>query len=170
MRFIPPVVRLIMATVFLVSGVAKITDRKTLESALRDFGIPASLALASGLLLSSIEILIAAALVLPQFAWYGACGALTLLAAIFIGISITLLRGLKPDCHCFGRLFSVPAGGSTLIRIGVLAAGAGWLVLRGRLLPVPSGAHNEVGLIGLAAGGLILWFLLRHAAARSTRS
>ncbi len=51
------------------------------------------------------------------------------LLALFIGgISINLARGRKPDCHCFGQLYSKPIGWSTLIRNVVLAAVAGLIV------------------------------------------
>jgi hypothetical protein len=48
------------------------------------------------------------------------------------GISFNLARGRKPDCHCFGQLHSAPVGWTTLLRNGVLAAVAGFILWEGR--------------------------------------
>src|SRR5690606_25514610 len=37
----------------------------------------------------------------------------------------------QPDCHCFGQLHSEPAGWPTLVRNGILAALAAFLLVRG---------------------------------------
>jgi hypothetical protein len=50
-----------------------------------------------------------------------------LLLLFVVGMGITLLRGPRPACHCFGRLHSAPVGGPTLVRNAVLAIVAeGW--------------------------------------------
>ena len=82
--------------------------------------------------------MVAVALVPVGFAWYGACAALALLSIFAIGIGVTLARGRRPDCRCFGQLHSAPVGWPTLIRNGILATSAGWLVSRGRLQAGPS--------------------------------
>jgi peroxiredoxin/uncharacterized membrane protein YphA (DoxX/SURF4 family) len=130
--------RLLLAAVFLLAGAAKLGDRAGASKALGDFGLPPSLAQPLSLLLPAAEILIAVALVVAPLAWYGACAALALLAILVLGIGANLVRGRKPDCHCFGQLHSAPVGWTTLARNGVLAAGAGWLVSRGQSRVGPS--------------------------------
>jgi thiol-disulfide isomerase/thioredoxin len=130
--------RLLLAAVFFLAGVTKLLDRRGSSKALNDFGVPLGLAQPLSLLLSAAEIVVAVALVPVAFAWYGACGALALLSFFAIGISVTLARGRRPDCRCFGQLHSAPVGWTTLIRNGILAASAGWLISRGRLHAGPS--------------------------------
>src|SRR5918994_808145 len=126
------VARLLLALIFLVAGVAKLADRAGSRQAVVDFGLPARLATPLGVLLPLAELAVAAALVPISTAWWGAVGALALLLLFVLGIAVNLARGRKPDCHCFGQLHSAPAGWKTLLRNGVLAAVAGFVVWEGR--------------------------------------
>jgi hypothetical protein len=95
-----------------------------------------------------------------------------LLLVFVAGIGINLARGRKPDCRCFGQLHSAPAGWSTLLRNGALAAVAGFILLQGREGAGPSGvswlgALSTVqllalvgGLLALALLGAVSWFLV----------
>jgi uncharacterized membrane protein YphA (DoxX/SURF4 family)/peroxiredoxin len=123
--------RLLLSAVFLLAGIGKLGDPKGAIQALKDFGLPGALARPLSLLLCVGEIAIAVALVPLAGAWYGACAALGLLGIFVMAIGITLARGRRPDCHCFGQLHSAPVGWKTLVRNGILVALAGWLVIRG---------------------------------------
>ena len=125
------IARLLLALVFILAGVGKLVDRKGSRQALIDFGVPAVFASPLGILLPLAELGIAAALIATPTAWWGALGALLLLALFVAGISINLARGNKPECHCFGQLHSAPAGWSTLIRNGLLAAVAAFILWAG---------------------------------------
>jgi methylamine dehydrogenase accessory protein MauD len=131
MELVLLVVRLLLAAVFLLAGVAKLSDRVGSSKALHDFGLPMGLARPLSWLLSASEIAVAIALVPVASAWYGAAGALTLLGIFMVGIGVSLARGLRPDCHCFGQLHSKPVGWQTMVRNALLGVLAGWLVLRG---------------------------------------
>jgi hypothetical protein len=72
------------------------------------------------------------ALALLPAAWWGAFGALGLLLVFVIGIGITLLRGRRPACHCFGQLHSAPIGWLTLARNGALAVVAVVVIMKGQ--------------------------------------
>src|SRR5829696_5215054 len=126
------VVRILLAGVFLVAGLAKLTDRAGSRQGLVDFGVPAALASPLGILLPLAELAVAAALIPTAAAWWGAIGALALLLLFVLGIAVNLARGRKPDCRCFGQLHSAPAGWSTLSRNGALGAVAGLIVWQGR--------------------------------------
>jgi thiol-disulfide isomerase/thioredoxin/uncharacterized membrane protein YphA (DoxX/SURF4 family) len=175
------VIRLLLAVVFVVAGVAKLADRKGSRQAIIDFGVPAGLASPLGILLPLAELVCAVALIPNSTAWWGAVGTLTLVLLFVAGIGINLARGRKPDCHCFGQLHSAPAGWKTLARNGVLATLAGILVWQGWNGDVgPSavgwiGALSTVqlplllGLLGALLGALVLlglliaqWWLLLH--------
>lgn len=160
--------RLVLAAVFLLAGIAKLADHAASSKALTGFGLPQRIAQPLSLLLSTAEIAVAAALVPVALAWYGACGALVLLSIFVLGIVANLARGRKPDCRCFGQLHSAPVGWPTLVRNGLLAALAGWLVARGPLgIGPPLWTHlaaaggNERRLFIFAA--CVMCFLLFRA-------
>lgn len=166
------VARLLLAAVFLLAGVAKLSDRIGSSKALNEFGVPLALAQPLSLLLSLGEIAVAVALLPVALAWYGACAALALLGIFLLGIGVSLARGRRPDCHCFGQLQSKPVGWQTLVRNGVLGMVAGWLVLRGPMQIGPSlGKHiasagdNERRLFIVAACIMAFLFFraLRHS-------
>src|SRR5918996_1765177 len=117
--------RLVLAGVFATAGVAKLLDLTGSRRALEDFGVPGRLARPGGVLLPLFEIAIAAALLFPSSARWGAFAAAGLLGAFIVVIANALAHGRAPDCHCFGQLHSEPAGWSTLARNGVLIALAG---------------------------------------------
>jgi methylamine dehydrogenase accessory protein MauD len=125
------VVRLLLASVFVVAGTAKLLDLAGSRRALTDFGMPVSLAGPVGFLLPLAELAVALFLIPASTAWWGAVGALVLLLLFVVGIGVNLARGRKPECHCFGQLHSEPAGWNTLVRNGILAAVAGFVVWQG---------------------------------------
>jgi len=113
--------RLILAAVFVVSGISKLFDLSGSQAAMRSFGVPESLTRAGGILLPIVEILIAVLLIPVATARWGASLAVILLAMFIAGIAINLSRGRKFDCHCFGQLTTSEIGPATLIRNVVLA-------------------------------------------------
>jgi thiol-disulfide isomerase/thioredoxin/uncharacterized membrane protein YphA (DoxX/SURF4 family) len=125
------VARLVLASVFAVAALTKLADRPGARAAAAGFGLPASLVGPSAVLLPLAE-LSAAALLLPTTtAIAGSLVALVLLGAFAAAIAVNLVRGRRPDCHCFGRLHSEPIGVRTLARNGVLAGAALLTVLAG---------------------------------------
>jgi uncharacterized membrane protein YphA (DoxX/SURF4 family) len=150
------IARLLLALIFIIAGVAKLADRKGSRQAIIDFGLPASLATPLGILLPLAELAVAAALIPTTTAWWGAIGAFTLLFLFVAGISVNLARGHKPDCHCFGQLHSAPAGWATLMRNGVLAAVAAFIVWEGREGAGPSAVSWMGSLSTLQSLALII--------------
>ena len=156
--------RLLLAVVFIVAGCAKLADLAGSRQALRDFGVPTVFANPSGALLPLAELVVAVGLIFTSSAWWGALGALVLLLLFVVGISYNLARGRTPDCHCFGQLHSAPAGWPTLIRNGILAAIAAFVVGFGRI-NAGLGAFDWLGVLTIAQrielfAGLILVALL----------
>ena len=128
--------RLILAVVFGIAGIAKLADpagsRKSIVG-IRSARSPLAIPLAW--LLPLAELVCAAALIPLASAWWGATGVLILLLSFIAGISISLIRGRRPDCHCFGQLHSSPIGWQTLVRNVVLAGISAWIVWQGRENP-----------------------------------
>jgi uncharacterized membrane protein YphA (DoxX/SURF4 family) len=140
------IAHLVLAGVFALAGVAKLSDLEGSRKAIIDFGLPAVLASPLALLLPLAELAVAAALIPASTAWWGALG---LLMLFVVGISLNLARGRKPDCHCFGQLHSAPAGWKTLARNGVLAAVAGFVLWEGFDVAGPS-AISWLGALSAA--------------------
>jgi thiol-disulfide isomerase/thioredoxin len=159
------IARLLLASVFVIAGAAKLADRSGSRQALIDFGVPTILARPLGILLPLAELAVAAALIPASTAWWGAAGALGLLLLFVVGIGVSLARGRQPECHCFGQLHSAPAGWKTLARNGVLAAVAGFVLWAGYEGGAGPSALSWLGalptaqLLGLLGGVVVLTLL-----------
>jgi len=153
-------IRTLLAAVFAVAGVAKLRDLEGSRAAMRDFGVPAGLAGAAGVLLPLAELAVAVALVPTSTARWAAVVALLLLLAFIWGIANALRRGESPDCHCFGQLHSAPAGPATLARNAVLAALALLVVVEapGAALDDWVAARTAAELVAVGAGIAALFF------------
>jgi hypothetical protein len=159
------IARLVLAAVFTLAGVAKLSDLKGSRRAIVDFGVPSAIVAPLGLLLPLAELSVAATLLPASTAWWGALGALALLSVFVVGITYNLARGRKPECHCFGQLHSAPAGWKTLARNGVLAAIAGFVLWAGYEGGAGPSALSWVGALSAAQllallGGVVVLALL----------
>jgi thiol-disulfide isomerase/thioredoxin len=123
--------RIVLAVTFLVSSVGKFLDLKGSRKAMRDFGLSESLAGPASIGLPIVELLTALLLIPTSTAWWGGILSFLLLAAFIGGIAYNMAQGRAPDCHCFGQIHSEPAGPRTLVRNGILAAVALFIILFG---------------------------------------
>jgi methylamine dehydrogenase accessory protein MauD len=139
--------RLLLAIVFLVAAAGKLTDRQGSRTALADFGVPSWMAAPAAVVLPVAELVVAALLLFGATARWGAIAALGLLGLFIAAMAISLARGRRPDCHCFGQLHSAPVGWPTLSRNGALAVLAGLVLWRGG-----EGAHVGSTFAGAGAG------------------
>ena len=98
---------------------------------MRSFGVPERFTRAGGIALPIAEIVIAVLLIPAATARWGALLALILLAVFVAGISYSLSRGRKFDCHCFGQLTTSEIGPPTLIRNAALAVLAAFVTISG---------------------------------------
>src|SRR4051812_31001178 len=115
-------IRILLAAVFATASVGKFLDLEGSRTAVRDFGVPTGLARVVGVALPIVEMAAAILLVLHPTVIVGAALTLVLLLGFIGGIANALRHGVAPNCHCFGQIHSEPAGPSTLIRNGILAA------------------------------------------------
>ena len=123
--------RLVLALIFGVAGIAKALDKTGSHKALIGFGVPERLAVPLGSALPFIEIVVAFLLIPLGTAWLGSIAALALLLVFSAGMSVSLVRGQSPDCRCFGQLHSEPISWLTVSRNLLLAAVAGFVVVKG---------------------------------------
>jgi len=166
--------RLILAAVFVVSGISKLFDLSGSQAAMRSFGVPERLTRAGGIALPIVELAIAVLLIPAATASWGALLALLLLIVFVVGISYSLSRGRKFDCHCFGQLTTSEIGPPTLIRNAVLAVLAAFVAYSGFANNDPGpgitnvfGGLNTfewvmlvIGIILLAALAGVAWLLV----------
>ena len=146
-------VRVFIASVFAVAGVAKLADRAGSEQSVIEFGVPAALARPVAWLLPVVEMACAVALLLGSWSQAGAVAALALFVLFTAAISINLLRGRRPACHCFGQLHAAPIGWTTVVRNACLAALSAMIVWEG---PGPGGVFTELAKNGINVAVLVL--------------
>ena len=125
------VARIALALVLAVAGGAKLGDQAGARRTVAGFGVPARFVGAGAVVVSVVELLVGVGLLLRGgTARAAAVGALVLLMIFLVGLGVQLARGIKVPCACFGNLRATPAGWPTLVRNGVLAGGALFLVVR----------------------------------------
>ncbi len=166
--------RLILAAVFVVSGISKLLDLSGSQAAMRSFGVPERMTRAGGIVLPIAELVIAVLLIPVATAAWGALLALILLLVFVVSIGYNLSRGRKFDCHCFGQLTTSEIGPSTLVRNAVLAVLAAFVAYSGFANNDPGPAVTDVvqgldtfewvmlviGIILLAALAGVAWLLV----------
>lgn len=142
------IARLLLAATFAVAGIAKLADPAGSRQSMIDFGVPEFLARPLAWFLPAAELACAVALIPVASAWWGAVGVLAMLLLFIAGIGISMARGRRPDCHCFGQLHSSPVGWKTLARNAVLSGMAAFVVWQG---PENSGPSAVSWVGGLSA-------------------
>ena len=126
------IIRLALFGILAVAGVGKFLDPGGSEKAVKDFGIPESIAKPFAVLLPVAELIFAFCLLFVGLSWIGAIGALLLLVAFIAGMLMQMIRGNAPDCHCFGQIHSEPVGPKSLIRNFLIALMPIVLIISGR--------------------------------------
>lgn len=121
--------RLLLGLVFFSSGLLKVFDLKGTVASAKELGVPRVAAAAVGLGLPWIEIGLSVCLFIPGAA-DGAAVAVGLLLLVFSCLAaISILRGRRPKCRCFGQLSDAPISWRTIIRNTVLEGVAIFLIL-----------------------------------------
>lgn len=107
MNLVVLALRIVLAAVFVVSAVGKVRDREGSRGAVAAFGVPTPLV---GLVATALPVVEVVAAVLLFFGGgllvSGAALILAMLVAFTIAIVTNLLRGRRPQCHCFGAMSS----------------------------------------------------------------
>jgi len=159
--------RIALAGVFTLASVTKLLDRKGFERGLTQFGVSDQFAGGLSYVIPLAEIAVAAAFLIDWLALVAAAFALVLLGAFSVAITVSLVRGRRPECHCFGVLKPEPIGSGVLIRNGILGGLSALVLLRGQGLQVDTVLIVRPALAGILTGALVIlvaaesWFLLR---------
>ena len=150
--------RLVLFLTFIVAAVSKLKDLKTFHSTLSPFNLPAWLQRWISVGLPFLEAFVALLLVPAATVLWGSLAAGLMIGAFTIVIAVSLIRGYRLTCNCFGQLNSSPINATTLLRNILLLSCAVILVLS-----YLSPAETRNVLSGLAIALLkpaALWFLL----------
>jgi uncharacterized membrane protein YphA (DoxX/SURF4 family) len=108
------IIRMLLAVIFLIAGLAKLVDRVGSRQAFIDFGFSDRLVGPFALVLPPIELTVALLLVFNTTTWIGAITTFSLLLSVIGAMTYNLAKGRKPDCHCFGQIHSDPIGSGTI--------------------------------------------------------
>jgi uncharacterized membrane protein YphA (DoxX/SURF4 family)/peroxiredoxin len=151
---------ILLAVVFAVAAVSKFADQAGTRQALADFGMPSRSVRTLGVLLPLAELAVAIALLFRPTARWGSVAALLLLGLFAAAIARAMARGDAPDCHCFGQISSSPVGRRTLIRNGLIAVPAIFVVAYGpgESLDTWVSARSAAELVAIIAGAAALTF------------
>jgi uncharacterized membrane protein YphA (DoxX/SURF4 family) len=122
-------VRVFLAAMFVVAGVAKLRDPQGAQATVGGVGVPASWRASIAFALSVVELATAALLVLPGLDLVGGVIAVALLATFLVALGVQYARGVSVPCACFGQIVVTPAGIPTLVRNAVLLVAAVLVIL-----------------------------------------
>lgn len=125
-------IRIFLFAVFAVAAIGKFLDLKGAEKSVKAFGTPADLAKTFAILIPFAELVFAVCLLFVGTSWLGAIGVFLFLLVFIGGMIAQLAQGKAPDCHCFGAIHSEPVSKKSLIRNGVFAILALFLIAQGR--------------------------------------
>lgn len=166
------IARLLLASAFLVAGAGKLLDCTGTRRTLVEAGLSGRVGDLTAAALPVAELGIAAALLSPSAAWWGAVVALGLLTSFSAAIAIAMARGRMAACGCFGRLGGSTSPLASLVRSEMLAALAALVVWQGWNEALPGLAEwvqLGEGSHGLAVVVLLAGFLVAAGAAPLAR-
>ena len=121
--------RVVLALVFGAAAAGKLVDRRGATAAAQALGVPQAIARPVARLLPVSELAVATAMLWGPTVVVGAAVGLFLLALFTFLVVLSLRRGRRPSCHCFGRVTDAPIGPGTVVRNLVLMAVAVAVVL-----------------------------------------
>jgi peroxiredoxin len=155
MAFVALACRLLLAAVFVVSGVAKLRDPSGAATASANLGVPRRASVAVARTVTVLELLVAVLLLTPAFL-LGAALALALLLVFTVGVLLTLRRGEHPDCHCFGTMHTSPVGWRTVARNVALTAVGVVIVVGAERWPASEASHDLASLGAASVLGIVV--------------
>lgn len=117
--------------IFIVAAVSKLRDQAGTRKAGVSFGVPESMSQVFALVLPIVEIIAATSLLFSGLSWFGSLAIALLLIAFTGAIIVQLIKGMQPDCHCFGGLGAEKIGVSSVLRNALFLVPAAFLVVRG---------------------------------------
>ena len=152
-------VRVVLAVIFAVAGLAKLATARRTTARVRLFGVPERWARLFAALIPVTELAIVALVVPNATARVGGALAAIVLVVFSAAIVRLLIRGEAPDCNCFGVLHSSRVGPGMLVRNVCLAACAAVVAaVPAAGIPIAPGVVIvAVVVIGMVTFGVSRW-------------
>ena len=167
------ILRIVLASVFVVAAVSKALDPTETKRAAQDFGLGPSLASVTVFALPLVELIVAVSLLAQPYVRVGALAAVVLLLIFAAAIARLMLRGETVACNCFGQLQSSMTGRGTLVRNLALAVTAAIVSVAAPGLSIASLSIEDLALlatattsVGLGIAAANLWIDNRLLRAR----
>jgi hypothetical protein len=113
-----------LSGLFLVSGWSKLADRRGFEVSVSSYGFGARLTLLAGIIVPTVELLLAISLGLALAPRAGAITASIVLTAFSALLVYMRLRGRSVSCGCLGAGEIAPVSATALARNGLFIAAA----------------------------------------------
>ncbi|MFD7666862.1 MauE/DoxX family redox-associated membrane protein [Streptomyces sp. NPDC059788] len=159
MHYLAIAVRCLLVLVFLFSAVGKVAGRGRFSAFKTSLGslrlLPPSLALPVAVAVVTAEWAVCVLLVVPATALAGSVAAAGLLAAFAAGVTVSVRRGIRQPCACFGPS-GAPLGPRHVLR-NVCLAGTATL---GAVAALPDAPLHRGGVAIAMAGGSVLGLLV----------
>jgi len=162
--------RLYVLAVYGVAAIGKLFDLSGFERSIASAAswLPTSLLLSIALLLITIELLVAAAMLSERWLRPGAAVGMWLAGAFTVFTGFKLLTGFLEPCDCFGVFLSLPPVAMMLVDVALFTACALLSqAARTKLRPVPNVEATNSGsmslpllICGLMASWMIFWRVL----------
>lgn len=152
--------RLLLACLFFVSGIAKLSNQQSFYETLINFGIPRRIHKIIGFSLPWVELILAIGLLLPFAVWWASVASLILMIFFTLLISFNLIKKRHPPCNCFG-VDNKPIDAFTLLRNIALIACSLLLVFHGMQYEhadIAARLSNMTNVPGVSS--LIVWLLV----------
>jgi thiol-disulfide isomerase/thioredoxin/uncharacterized membrane protein len=115
------VARTVLAVVFALAGIGKLSEPAPFRRTLPLYAVPARIAGAISIVVPLAELAVAGTLVPAESARWGALAALVLLAIFTGAAALARARGIEAECECFGPFDPLSTGARPFIRNGGLA-------------------------------------------------
>lgn len=110
------VLRILLVALFGLAGIAKLFQQRETRDALSDFGVPAQAVPVGSIALPLWEIATAYGLLARKLRIPSLFSSIMLSCSFIVGIVWNLAKGKRPDCHCFGTLYSDQIGKGAILR------------------------------------------------------
>jgi hypothetical protein len=164
------VARIALAATFVVAGAAKLADLPGARAAAVGLRVPRSLASAGVPALAGLEVLVGSGLIPAGSSPYAAAAAALGVLGLTALAASAILRGLRPECRCFGSLGAGRIGGVTLIRNAMIFAVSALVAISGWKHPGETSSGRPDGLSATTITGFVALLLLTVVTTGLTRS
>lgn len=153
----------VLSIFLLISGLAKLVSQIDFMKTLHNIGIARRLLKPVAIAVPVLEIVAAILLMIPMTQFIGGIVSLGLFVAFMIVVIKTMAQNKKVDCNCVGNLLPEEMGWSTIIRLIIMMAMVGYLlVIQSADVTAVATVDliyqllSSIGILGIYAAGTLM--------------